>query len=214
MADSQNEYQLMEINLLPGEYRQNKLNLSWLLDTRVMWATFALILVILALFLLNYYVDETTSGLRSAVEQTKRDVDRERPTLNQINELERNKSEIKEKSKALESIQVNQKRWVQMLEDFSTALKEVPGTWISGIIQETRMEAEQKIDEMSLSCTTWNFPEVAAYMLELEKKCSSVTKVSLTNINAVKINGEDAYSFSLKVELNPNPKSCSEIGLY
>ena len=195
MADSQNEYQLMEINLLPSEYRQSKLNVSWLLDTRVIWATFALILVALILFLLNYYVNETTSGLRSAVEQTKRDLEKERPTLDRINELERTRSEIEKKSKVLDSIQVNGKRWVLIFEDFSTALKDIPGTWISGIIQEA--------GEMNLSCTTWNFPEVASYMLNLEQK-QSVTEVSLTNINAVKINGEDAYTFSLKVKLDPN----------
>jgi Tfp pilus assembly protein PilN len=194
MAD-QNEYQLMEINLLPSEYRQSKVNLSWLLDARVIWATFAFVLVAFVLSLLYYNVVETISELKSAVEQTKRDVDKERPTLDKINELERTKSEIKEKSEALHSIQVNRKRWVLMFEDFSTALKDIPGTWISGIIQEA--------EEMNISCTTWNFPEVASYMLSLEQK-QSVTGVSLTNISAVKINGEDAYSFSLKVKFNPN----------
>jgi len=195
MADSQNEYQLMEINLLPSEYRQSKLNVSWLLDTRVIWATFALILVALVLSLLYYYVIETTRELKSAVEQTNQAIERERPLLAKIEELEQKQRVIKEKSEALRSIQVNRKRWVLMFEDFSTALKDMPGTWVNGIIQEA--------EEMNISCTTWNFPEVASYMLSLEQK-QSVTEVSLTNINALKMNGEDAYSFSLKVKLNPN----------
>jgi len=195
MADLQNEYQLMEINLLPGEYRQSKLNLSWLLDARVIWATFALILVALILSLLYYHVIETTSELKNAVEQTRRAIERERPLLDKIAELEQKQKAIKEKSEALRSIQVNRKRWVLMFGDFSTALIPVPGTWISGIMQEA--------ENMNLNCTTWNFPEVALYMLSLEQK-QSVTEVSLTNISAVKINGEDAYNFSLKVKLNPN----------
>jgi Tfp pilus assembly protein PilN len=193
MADLQNEYQLMEINLLPGEYRQSKLNVSWILDARVIWATFALILVSLVLSLLYYYVVETTSELKSAVEQTRQAIEKERPLLDKIAELEQKRRIINEKTEALRSIQVNRKRWVLMFEDFSTALP--PGTWISGIIQEA--------DVMNISCTTWNFPEVALYMLKLEDT-QSVIEVSLTNISAMKMSGEDAYSFSLRVKFNPN----------
>jgi len=193
MADSQNEYKLMEINLLPSEYRQNKVNLSWILDARVIWATFALIFVALVMSLLYYHVIETTSELQNAVAQTKQAIERERPLLDKIADLEKKQKVIKEKSDALRSIQVSRKRWVLMFEDFSTTLP--PGTWISGIIQEG--------DVMNISCTTWNFPEVALYMLKLEQT-QSVTEVSLTNINAVKNNNEDAYNFSLRVRFNPN----------
>jgi len=97
MADFQNEYQLMEINLLPSEYRQNKLNLSWLLDPRVIWATFALILVALVLSLLYYHVTETTSELKNAVQQTRQAIERERPLLDKIADLEQKQKAIKEK---------------------------------------------------------------------------------------------------------------------
>jgi len=193
MADSHNEYKLMEINLLPSEYRLNKVNLSWILDARVIWATFALIFVTLVMSLLYYHVIETTNELKSAVAQTKQAIERERPLLDKIAELEKKQKVIKEKSDALRSIQVSRKRWVLMFEDFSTTLP--PGTWISGIIQEG--------DVMNISCTTWNFPEVALYMLKLEQT-QSVTEVSLTNISAVKNNGEEAYNFSLRVRFNPN----------
>jgi len=188
-----NEYQLMEINLLPSEYRLSKVNLSWILDARVIWATFALIFVTLVMSLLYYHVIETTNELNSAVAQTKQAIERERPLLDKIADLERKQKVIKEKSDALRSIQVSRKRWVLMFEDFSTTLP--PGTWISGIIQEG--------DIMNISCTTWNFPEVALYMLKLEQT-QSVTEVSLTNISAVKSDGEDAYNFSLRVRFNPN----------
>jgi len=193
MADFQNEYQLMEINLLPSEYRQSKLNLSWLLDARVIWSTFALVLVALVLSLLYYHVTETTNELKNAVQQTMQAIEKERPLLDKIAELEQKQKVIKEKSEALRSIQVSRKRWVLLFEDFSTSLP--PSTWISGIIQEE--------DVMNINCTTWTFPEVALYMLKLEQT-QGVTEVSLTNINAVKINSEDAYSFSLKVKFNPN----------
>jgi len=193
MANLQREYQLMEINLLPSEFKQSKLNLSWLLDARIIWSTFALVLVASILSLLYYHVTETTNDLRTAVEQTKQTIERERPLLDKIAELEQKQKAIKEKSEALRSIQVSRKRWVIMFEDFSTVLP--PGTWITGITQEGNV--------MNINCATWNFSEVALYMLKLEQT-ESVTNVSLTNINAVKNNGEDAYNFSLKVGFNPN----------
>ncbi|MDR2593702.1 MAG: PilN domain-containing protein [Fibromonadaceae bacterium] len=192
MADSQ-EYQLMEINLLPSEHKQNKVNLSWILDSRVVWGTFALILVTLILSLLYYHVIETTSELERKVAETNQAIEKERPLMAKIAELENDQRGVKEKSDALRSIQVSRKRWVIMFEDFSTTLP--PGTWISGINQEG--------DIMNLSCATWHFPEVALYMLNLEQK-QSVTEVSLTNINAVRVNNEDAYNFSLRVKFNTN----------
>ncbi|MDR2732665.1 MAG: PilN domain-containing protein [Fibromonadaceae bacterium] len=187
------EIKLVEINLLPSEYRQTKLNLSWLFDARVIWSTFALILVALILFLLYFNVTETTGDLKKAVEQTKQAIEKERPLLARIQELEQKQKVIKEKSDALRSIQVSRKRWVILFEDLSTALP--PGTWITGITQNVNI--------MDINCSTWNFPEVALYMLKLEQK-ESVTEVSLTTISAVKIDGEDSYNFTLKVGFNPN----------
>jgi len=189
-----NEYQMMEINLLPGEYKLNKLDLSWILDGRVIWSTFALIFAILVMSLLYYHVLETTNELKTAVAQTRQAIERERPLLDKIADLEAKQKVIKEKSDALRSIQVSRRRWVLMFEDFSTTLP--PGTWISGIIQEG--------DIMNISCTTWYFPDVALYMLNLEQaKNKSVIGVYLTNISAVKNNNEDAYNFSLRVRFNP-----------
>jgi type IV pilus assembly protein PilN len=192
MANRQKEYPLMEINLLPLEFRRSKMDLSWLSDVRVVWSTFALILLTVFLSLVYYYITETTHELERAVQLTRQAVEKERPLLEKIKELDEKLAVIKQKSDALRSIQVSRKRWVILFEDLSTALP--PGTWITGITQET--------DKMDLTCTTWNFSEVALYMLKLEQK-ESVTGVSLTSISATKVNNEDAYNFSLKVAFNP-----------
>jgi len=193
MANMQKEYPLMEINLLPLENRRVKMDLSWLSDARVVWSTFALIVVSLFLSLVYYYITETTHELERGVELTRQAVEKERPLLEKIKELDEKLAVIKQKSDALRSIQVSRKRWVILFEDLSTALP--PGTWITGITQET--------DKMDISSTTWNFSEVALYMLKLEQK-ESVTGVSLTSISATKVNNEDAYNFSLKVAFNPS----------
>ncbi|MCL2260046.1 MAG: PilN domain-containing protein [Fibromonadales bacterium] len=187
------EVQLIEINLLPSEFRQAKMDLSWLSDMRVIWSTFGLIFVVLFLSGVYYFVKETTQELQRSVEQTKQAVERERPLLEKIKELDGKLAGIKQKSDALRSIQVSRKRWVLLFEDLSTALKDTPGTWITGITQEG--------DKLDISGLTWNFDEVALYMLKLEQK-ESVTGITLTNISITKVNNEDAYNFSLKVSFN------------
>jgi type IV pilus assembly protein PilN len=184
---------LIEINLLPSEHKQTKLNLTWVFDTRIVWSTFAIIVIGFVLFLLYYHSVETTNDLRKAVDQTKAAVEKERPLLNQIKELEESLKGIEQKSNALRSIQVSRKRWVILFEDLSTALP--PGTWITGITQNG--------DRMDMTCATWNFPEVALYMLRLEQR-ESVTNVSLTSISATKVGQEDAYTFSLSIGFNSN----------
>jgi len=190
------ESAFIEINLLPSEFRQVKMDLSWLSDMRVIWSTFGLIFVVLFLSGVYYFVKETTLELQRAVEQTKQAVERERPLLEKIKELDEKLAGIKQKSDALRSIQVSRKRWVLLFEDLSTALNQRPethGTWITGITQEG--------DKLDISGITWNFDEVAKYMLKLEQK-ESITGITLANINIMKVNNENAYVFSLKVAFN------------
>ncbi|MCL2283316.1 MAG: PilN domain-containing protein [Fibromonadales bacterium] len=193
MANQQRELPLIEINLLPSEFRRAKMDLSWLSDKRVVWSTIVLIMAALFLSGIYYYVMETTGDLEKSVELTKQAVEKERPLLDKINELNQKLAAIKQKSDALRSIQVSRKRWVLLFEDLSTALE--PGTWITGITQEG--------SQMDINFTTWNFAEVAVYMLKLEKK-ESITGITLTSVNATKVNNEDAYNFSLKVAFNMN----------
>ncbi len=191
MAKYQRETSLIEINLLPAEFRHTKFDLSWLSDVRVIWSTFALILVALIQALIYIYVTDTIHELEKAVAQTRQAVEKERPLLDRIKDLEEKLAVVKKKSDALRSIQVSRKRWVILFEDLSTALPQ--GTWITGITQSA--------EQMDINCVTWNFSEVALYMLRLEQK-ESVTGVTLTSISAAKVSNDDAYNFSLKVSFN------------
>jgi len=191
MANQNKNLGIIEINLLPSEFKQTKLNLSWIFDARIIWSTFALIAVTLILSLMYYHSIEITGELKRAVDQTKKAIEKERPLLDKIKELDQKLKGIEQRSNSLRSIQVSRKRWVILFEDLSTALP--PGTWITGITQNG--------DKMDMNCSTWNFPEVALYMLRLEQR-ESVTNVSLTSISATKVNGEDAYAFSLSIGFN------------
>jgi len=48
--------------------------------------------------------------------------------------------------------------------------------------------------------TTFDFSEVAEYMVRLEKQ-ASVQNVSLVTISTTKVDGDEAYSFTLKIDL-------------
>ncbi|MDR2580336.1 MAG: PilN domain-containing protein [Fibromonadaceae bacterium] len=182
----------LEINLLPLEFRRKKRDLSWLSSTQVVLSTIAVILVTLTLSVLYSHIVKTTYELESSVAQINEAVEKERPLLEKIKELEETLRMIEQRSDALRSIQVSRRRWVVLLEELSTAL--MPNTWITSITQR-----EGKMD---VDCVTWDFSEVAMYMLKLEQQTNVITGVSLSNISADKVEGEDAYRFSLVVNFD------------
>jgi len=191
MANQQQN--LLEINLLPAEFKTTKLDLSWLSDARVIWSTISVILVFTILTLFYYRILDKTNELENRIKEVKEEVAKEKPFLEDIEKLEKSIAEVEKKSEALHKIQTNHKRWVALFQDLSTAM--MPSTWITNITQNG--------EQIKVDGTTWAFSDVALYMLELEKKASiteidsTSIKVKLININTVKINGEDAYSFSL-----------------
>ena len=179
------------INLLPGEHRKQQKDLTWLTDRRVVWPTVFLILAIfVALFTYAYTLQELSSK-EAELQSLRAAVERERPLLKKISELEKNQSIINTKINALKSIQISKKRWVVLFENISSVLP--PNMWLLSVSQVSEFNLEMK-------GTTFDFSEVAEYMVKLEKQVS-VQKVSLVSISTTKVDGDEAYSFTLKVEL-------------
>ncbi|ACX73863.1 fimbrial assembly protein PilN [Fibrobacter succinogenes subsp. succinogenes S85] len=179
------------INLLPGEHRKQQKDLTWLTDRRVVWPTVFLILAIfVALFTYAYTLQELSSK-EAELQSVRAAVERERPLLKKISELEKNQSIINTKINALKSIQISKKRWVVLFENISSVLP--PNMWLLSVSQVSEFNLEMK-------GTTFDFSEVAEYMVKLEKQVS-VQKVSLVSISTTKVDGDEAYSFTLKVEL-------------
>ena len=179
------------INLLPGEHRKQQKDLTWLTDRRVVWPTVFLILAIfVALFTYAYTLQELSSK-EAELQSVRAAVERERPLLKKISELEKHQSIINTKINALKSIQISKKRWVVLFENISSVLP--PNMWLMSVSQVSEFNLEMK-------GTTFDFSEVAEYMVKLEKQVS-VEKVSLVSISTTKVDGDEAYSFTLKVEL-------------
>jgi type IV pilus assembly protein PilN len=179
------------INLLPSEHRKKQKDLTWLTDRRVVWPTVVFIVSIFAALFVYAYTLESISSLEAELQSVRSAVERERPLLKKISELEKNQSVINTKINALKSIQISKKRWVVLFENISSVLP--PNMWLLSLSQVSEFNLEMK-------GTTFDFSEVAEYMVKLEKQVS-VEKVSLVSISTTKVDGDEAYSFTLKVEL-------------
>lgn len=181
----------ISINLLPHEYRKVKKDLTWVTDRRVIWPTIAFIAALVGVYMLNSFTTETISSLNSELDRVRSEVNRERPLLTKISDLEQKQSIINTKINALKSIQVSKKRWVILFENVSSVLP--PNMWLTSISQLGENELEMK-------GSTFDFSEVAEYMVKLEKQIS-IDKVSLVTITTTKVDGEEAYNFTIKVVL-------------
>ena len=179
------------INLLPGEHRKKQKDLTWLTDRRVVWPTVVFIVAIFASVFVYAYTLQEIASTESELQAVRASVERERPLLKKIGELEKNQSIINTKINALKSIQISKKRWVVLFENISSVLP--PNMWFMSLSQVSEFNLEMK-------GTTFDFSEVAEYMVKLEKQIS-VQKVSLVSISTTKVDGDEAYSFTLKVEL-------------
>jgi type IV pilus assembly protein PilN len=181
----------ISINLLPREYRKPVKDFSWITDRRIIWPTIAIIAVIVSVVMLFSFVEETLSSLAQEVERVEAEVQREHPLLAKITDLEQKQGVINTKINALKSIQVSKKRWVILFENVSSVLP--PNMWLTSLNQLSDNDLEMR-------GTTFDFSEVAEYMVKLEKQVS-VEKVSLVNISTSRVDGEEAYVFTIKVLL-------------
>lgn len=181
----------ISINLLPPEFRKKQKDFSWITDRRIIWPTVALLVAIVAVVMLQGYVNETIGGLSQELSRVQEEVERERPLLSKISDLEQKQGVVNTKINALKSIQVSKKRWVILFENISSVLP--PNMWITSINQMGEFDLEMR-------GVTYDFSEVAEYMVKLEKQVS-IQSVSLVTISTAKVDGKEAYNFTIKIVL-------------
>ena len=181
----------VEINLLAVEDRKMKVDLSRIVDRRVVWPTIALLVALVSVFMFQTYIAETTQSLQSQLDSTRAEVEKQRPILDKITALDSKLQVIAQKNNGLKSIQVSKKRWVILFENISSMMP--PNMWLVSLNQISPLD-------MELRGTTYDFSEVAEYMVKLEKQVS-INSVTLVDIATTKIDGEEAYSFVIKAEI-------------
>lgn len=194
MAKGKKKTLCVEINLLPVEYRKTKIDLSWVVDRRVIWPSVAVLVMVVAIFMVRSYVNETTTSLERQLETVKAEVEKQRPILEKISSLDSKLKAIAQKNNGLKSIQVSKKRWVILFENISSMMP--PNMWLISMNQIAPLE-------MELRGMTYDFSEVAEYMVKLEKQ-ASFGAVTLLDVSTTKVEGEEAYNFVIKAAVKPD----------
>jgi Tfp pilus assembly protein PilN len=186
----------IHVNLLPIEYRVVKKDYSWLIDMRILVSVTALIAVSAAYVIGQSFFHANLESKKGALAEVQKEIGANSYVGARIKELEKLRDEKTAKNNSLKSISVSKKKWVRILEGIN---KSMPlNMWIESIKQ-----AEQNDNEMEVKGRTYVFPEIAEYMIELEKN-EYFSKVFLNSIELQKDQNRSSFMFTIRINLNPN----------
>lgn len=188
---------LIEVNLLPIEYRVARKDYSYLTDRRAIWGSVLLLVVGVLIWLHFMTLVATQSSMESQIADLKSEIQKYDTVKTEITKLQDLKNKQEAKNQSLKSISVSKKRWVRIFEDVNASLP--PHTWIISIKEEA-----DKPDQLAIQARTFVFQEVAGFMLQLERRPFFVAP-SLESIEQVKVEGSttSAFSFTLHCPLDP-----------
>jgi type IV pilus assembly protein PilN len=189
---------LIEVNLLPMEYRVARKDYSYLADRRVIWGSVLLISVVVLVWLHFMTLVTTIASKEDKIAGLKTEIQKYDTVKTEIAKLQDLKNKQEAKNLSLKSISVSKKRWVRIFEDINASLP--PHTWLISIKEEA-----DKPDQLAVQARTFVFQEVAGFMLQLERR-SFFLAPTLESIEQVKVEGSQtgtAFSFTLHCPLNP-----------
>ncbi len=184
----------INVNLLPIEYRIVKKDYSFLFDWKILVGAMAVMVATLSFIAGKQFIEATLATKIEALAVVQKEIEANSYVADRIKEMETIRDEKSAKNNSLKNITVNKKKWVRVLEGMS---KSMPlNTWLDGLKQTD--EAGQ---DLEVKGRTLVFPEVAEYMLELEKN-EYFSKVTLSSIEFLKEKENSAFTFTLKITLN------------
>jgi type IV pilus assembly protein PilN len=192
---------LIEVNLLPMEYRVARKDYSFLTDRRAIWGSLLVVVVIFVIWFIFVTLVTTISSKEDRIANLKTEIAKYDTVKTEIAKLQDLKNKQEAKNQSLKSISVSKKRWVRIFEDINASLP--PHTWILSIKEEA-----DKPDQLAIQAHTFVFQEVAGFMLQLERRPFFLAP-SLESIEQVKAEGTaagntaTAFSFTLHCPLNP-----------
>ena len=186
----------IHVNLLPIEYRVVRKDYSWLIDMRILVSVTALIAVSVAYVIGQSFFRANLESKKAGLEAVQKEIGANSYVGSRIKELEKLRDEKTAKNNSLKSISVSKKKWVRILEGINKSLP--LNMWIESIKQ-----SEQNDNEMEVKGRTYVFPEIAEYMIELEKN-EYFSKVFLNSIELQKDATRSAFMYTIRINLNPN----------
>jgi len=186
----------IHVNLLPIEYRVVRKDYSYLIDMRILLSVSALILVSVAYLVGQSFFKANLEAKKAVLAEVEREIGENAYVAARIKELENLRDEKTAKNNSLKSISVSKRKWVRILEGVNKSLP--LNMWVESIKQ-----SEQNDNEMELRGRTYVFPEIAEYMIEMEKN-EYFAKVLLNGIELQKEQDRSAFLFTIRINLNPN----------
>jgi Tfp pilus assembly protein PilN len=186
----------IHVNLLPIEYRVVKKDYSYLLDMRILVSVTALIVVGAAYAIGASFFNANLETKRIQLQAVQKEIGANSYVASKIRELETLRDEKTAKNNSLKSISVSKKKWVRILEGINKSLP--LNMWIESI-----KESDQNDNEMELHGRTYVFPEIAEYMIEMEKN-EYFSKVFLNSIELQKEAARSSFMFTIRIDLNAN----------
>lgn len=188
---------LIEVNLLPIEYRVVRKDYSYLADRRVVWSTLALIVGLVLGWMHFMTLVATKTAKESNIASLQDEIKDYDTVKTQIEKYQELKTQQEAKNQSLRSISVSKKRWVRILEDINASLP--PHTWLVSVKEDAG-----KTDEIVLVARTYVFQEVAGFMLQIERR-PFFDVPTLEGIEQSKT-GESgtAFAFTLHCPLSPD----------
>lgn len=189
---------LIEVNLLPIEYRVVRKDYSYLTDRRVVWSSLALLVAVVGGWLHFMALVATMTAKEAHIADLKDEISRYDTVKTQITQFQELKTQQEAKNTSLRSISVSKKRWVRILEDVNASLP--AHTWLISV-----KEDPSKPDEVVIVSRTFVFQEVAGFMLQLEKR-PFFEAPTLEGIEQMKVDaqGATAFAFTLHCPLSPS----------
>lgn len=195
---------LIEVNLLPIEFRVVRKDYSYLADRRVVWGSVALLVAVFAAWMHFMALVATATAKESSIQDLKDEIARYDTVKTQITQFQELKSQQEEKNNSLRSISVSKKRWVRILEDINASLP--PHTWLVSLKEDAAAP-----DQIVIVARTYVFQEVAGFMLQLERRpYFDVPRLEV--IEQAKGDGADgtpSFSFTLHCSLSSSIHSDS-----
>lgn len=186
----------IHVNLLPIEYRVVKKDYTFLLDLRVLISVIALLGMGAGYVIGQSYFHANIASKNVQLAKIQAEIGANAYVATKIKELEQLRDEKTAKNNSLKSISVSKKKWVRILEGIN---KSMPlNMWIESIKQPDAND-----NEIEIKGRTLVFPEIAEYMLELEKN-EYFSKVFLNSIELQKEQERSSFVFTIRISINPN----------
>lgn len=188
---------LIEVNLLPIEFRVVRKDYSFLTDRRAVWSTLALLVAIVLGWLHFMALVATTTAKESSIAELKTEIAKYDTVKTQIQQFQELKTQQEAKNQSLRSISVSKKRWVRILEDINASLP--PHTWIVSMKEDPTAP-----DKIILVARTYVFQEVAGFMLQIERRpfFEAPTLEGIEQIKAEASATATAFAFTLHCPLS------------